>query len=86
MALELLVKESLELPGFWTLDRMASELRLEVNTTLFEQITGRMAQLEARRITSRIEAGETDDPSELAVAITGYRNLYEFLLEEEGPR
>jgi hypothetical protein len=42
--------------------------------------------LEARRITSRIEAGETDDPSELAVAITGYRNLYEFLLEEEGPR
>ena len=42
--------------------------------------------LEARRITSRIEAGETDDPTELAGAITGYRNLYEFLLEEEGPR
>ena len=55
VALELLVKESLELPGFWTLDRMASEIRLEVNTALFEQITDRMAQLEARRINALLE-------------------------------
>jgi hypothetical protein len=38
--------------------------------------------LEARRITSLIEAGETDDPSAVSAAITGYRNLYEFLLAE----
>jgi hypothetical protein len=36
--------------------------------------------LEARRLTSLIESGETDDPSAISAAITGYRNLYEFLL------
>jgi Domain of unknown function (DUF4158) len=55
VALELLVKESLELPGFWTLDRMASEIRLDVNTALFEQITGRMTELEARRINTLLK-------------------------------
>ena len=42
VALELLVKESLELPGFSTLDRMASAIRSEVDTALFEGITGRI--------------------------------------------
>jgi len=42
--------------------------------------------LEARRITSLIEAGETENPSEIGAAITGYRNLYEFLLAELGSR
>ena len=36
--------------------------------------------LEARRLTSLIESGETEDPSSVSAAITGYRNLYEFLL------
>jgi hypothetical protein len=36
--------------------------------------------LEARRLTSLIETGETEDPSAVSAAITGYRNLYEFLL------
>jgi len=42
VALELLVKASLELPGYSTLDEMASRIRAEVNTALFEQIVARM--------------------------------------------
>src|SRR6266542_1206872 len=38
VALELLVKESLELPGFSTLDRMAAAIRAEVNAALFETL------------------------------------------------
>jgi hypothetical protein len=38
--------------------------------------------LEARRITRRVEAGTNDDPGDIGAAVTGYRNLYEFLLEE----
>ena len=38
--------------------------------------------LEARRITKRIETGATTDPTAISAAITGYRNLYEFLLAE----
>ena len=55
VALELLVKESLELPGFSTLDRMAAAIRAEVNTALFEGVTGRMAPLEARRLHGLLE-------------------------------
>jgi hypothetical protein len=36
--------------------------------------------LEARRLTRLIESRETDDPSAVSAAITGYRNLFEFLL------
>lgn len=43
VALELLVKASLELPAFSTLNRMTSRIRTEVNTTIFEGIAGRMA-------------------------------------------
>jgi hypothetical protein len=38
--------------------------------------------LEARRITTLVEAGEAVDPGDVGAAVTGYRNLYEFLLEE----
>jgi hypothetical protein len=38
--------------------------------------------LEARRITRLVDAGETVGPGEIGAAITGYRNLYEFLLAE----
>ena len=55
VALELLVKESLELPGFSTLDRMAAAIRAEVNAALFETITGRMTPLEARRLGGLLE-------------------------------
>ena len=37
---------------------------------------------EARRITRQVERGETVDPSDIGAAITGYRNLYEYLLGE----
>ena len=37
--------------------------------------------LEARRLTRLVENGETVTPSDLGAAITGYRNLYEYLLE-----
>lgn len=43
VALELLVKESLELPAFSTLDDLAARIRHEVNTTMFERIDGRIA-------------------------------------------
>ncbi len=43
VALELLVKASLELPAFSTLDEIASRVRLEVNTGVFERVAGRIA-------------------------------------------
>jgi hypothetical protein len=36
--------------------------------------------LEARRITSLAEAGADVAPSDVGAAVTGYRNLYEYLL------
>lgn len=37
--------------------------------------------LEARRITTLVDAGEDVGPGDIGGAITGYRNLYEFLLD-----
>ena len=42
VALEMLVKASLELPAFSTLDEIASRVRLEVNTGMFERVAGRI--------------------------------------------
>jgi TnpA family transposase len=42
VALEMLVKESLELPAFSTLDEIASRIRREVNTAMFERIADRI--------------------------------------------
>jgi hypothetical protein len=41
--------------------------------------------LEAHRITTLVGASETVDPGDIGAAVTGYRNLYEFLLGEHGP-
>jgi hypothetical protein len=38
--------------------------------------------VEARRITRLVESGTEVEPGDVGAAITGYRNLYEFLLEE----
>ena len=38
--------------------------------------------LEARRITRLVDGGGTVDPGDVGAAVTGYRNLYEYLLEE----
>jgi hypothetical protein len=37
--------------------------------------------VEARRITRLVEAGENVDPGDVGLAVTGYRNLYAYLLE-----
>ena len=38
--------------------------------------------LEARRITRLVDSRDNVDPGDIAAAISAYRNLYEFLLEE----
>jgi hypothetical protein len=38
--------------------------------------------LEARRITTLVDAGETVDPGDVGAAVTAYRSLYELLLGE----
>jgi hypothetical protein len=43
VALEMLVKASLELPAFATLDEIASRIRREVNPAIFEQVARRIA-------------------------------------------
>jgi hypothetical protein len=43
VALEMLVKASLELPAFSTLDELASRIRREINTGMFERVDGRIA-------------------------------------------
>jgi hypothetical protein len=48
VALEMTVKASLELPGFSTLDAMASQIRGEVNTSIFEQIASRLTLRDTR--------------------------------------
>ena len=37
--------------------------------------------LEARRITGLVEDGEAVDPGDIGVAVTGYRNLYQRLID-----
>jgi hypothetical protein len=44
VALEVLVRESLELPGFSTLDESAARIRAEVNAGMFARILARMTQ------------------------------------------
>ena len=50
IALEELVKSNCESPGYTTLDRMAGQIRTEVNTRMHELVHGRMTEDERRRI------------------------------------
>ncbi len=43
VALEMLVKASLELPGFSTLDELAGRIRHDVNSAMFERVGARIA-------------------------------------------
>ena len=52
VALERLAQASLELPGFSTLDRMASSVRNEVNGRIFRSIHDRLAPAERARLES----------------------------------
>jgi hypothetical protein len=38
--------------------------------------------LEVRRITELVERGESVDPGDVGAAVTGLRNLYEFLIDD----
>jgi hypothetical protein len=55
IALEMLVKASLELPGFSTLDRMTSRIRSEVNTAMFDQIVARIPLPDRLRLEALLE-------------------------------
>ncbi|MGH9070759.1 MAG: hypothetical protein ACRDX8_06235, partial [Acidimicrobiales bacterium] len=55
VALEALVRASLELPGFSTLNEMAAQIRAEVNTAIFETIESRMSAHDATRLNALLE-------------------------------
>lgn len=57
IALERLVEASLELPTFSTLDRMASRIRLEVNTEIFTMIVARVGLAGVRRLLGLLRVG-----------------------------
>jgi len=56
VALEMLVKASLELPGFYTLNEMASRIRGEVNSAIFERITSHMRSEDIAALNALLEA------------------------------
>jgi hypothetical protein len=51
----MLVKGSLELPGFSTLNAVASQLRGEVNAEMFKGVAGRLSLAEARRLEALLD-------------------------------
>jgi hypothetical protein len=55
VALEVLVRESLELPGFSTLNEMAARVRAEINAGMFAEILARVSQSEVLRINGLLE-------------------------------
>ena len=55
VALEVLVREGLELPGFSTLDGIAARVRAEVNAGMFSRIVARMRQPEVLRVNRLLE-------------------------------
>ncbi|MCA1679156.1 MAG: DUF4158 domain-containing protein, partial [Actinobacteria bacterium] len=57
VALEMLVKASLELPGFSTLDVMAGRIRRQVNMAMFERIAGRIGLPDRVGLESLLEVG-----------------------------
>jgi TnpA family transposase len=57
VALEVVVRESLELPGFSTLDEIAARVRAEVNAGMFAGILARMTPHEIRRINGLLDVG-----------------------------
>ncbi len=55
VALELLVKATLELPAFSTLNRMESRIRSEVNTAIFEGVVNRMASVDVAAVNALLD-------------------------------
>ncbi len=71
------------------LDNLIERMMLERGYPLDEEGARESAEpevvaefLEARRIARLVDEGQTVDPGDVGAAITGYRNLYEYLLAE----
>ena len=64
VALEVLVRESLELPGFSTLNEIAARVRAEVNAGMFSGIVARMTQPEVLRANRLLEVAGASGKSE----------------------
>jgi hypothetical protein len=60
VALDVLVRERLELPGFSTLDEIAGRVRAEVNRGMLSGIVARMSQPEVLRANGLLEQVESD--------------------------
>jgi hypothetical protein len=63
IALEKLVEASLELPGFSTLDEMATRIRAEVNAEIFAQVVARMAPEGRQQMQALLATAELDGRS-----------------------
>ncbi|HYY63244.1 MAG TPA: hypothetical protein VE688_01420 [Gaiellaceae bacterium] len=68
-------------------DRLIERMLIEQGYPTTEEAAAESADpdvvaefLEARRITNHVDAGDEVDPGDIGAAITGYRSLYEFLL------
>jgi TnpA family transposase len=94
VALETLVKKRLELPGYTTLDEMASAIRTEVNSKFFEMIASRIDEVDTTRVLGllRVVAGSRSRFDELkrpakAPSVSHLREHLEYLdkLELLGP-
>jgi hypothetical protein len=83
VALETLVKESLELPGYSALNKMASRIRGEVNSAIFELVVARMSLPDRGRLEALLEVIGPKEVSGLA-ASKPHDLLPEDLLEEGG--
>ncbi len=65
VALEVPVREGLELPGFSTLNEIAARVRADVNAGMFAGILARMSPHEVRRINGLLEVAGASGKSEL---------------------
>ncbi len=73
--LDALVEEMMRARGYATEEALTQSVEPEVVSEF----------LAARDITGRVERGEDVDPSDVGVAVFGYQNLYEYLLEYGPP-
>jgi hypothetical protein len=70
------------------LDDLVERMMLEQGYPVEEERAGEAPEpevlaefLEARRLTRLVESGDAVAPSDIGAAVTGYRNLYEYLLD-----
>ena len=59
-AIEILVKEHCELPGFSTLERMARRIRTLVNTGIYQRVADRLTEAEQQALLRLVERDGTE--------------------------